>query len=82
MIRHVSAINVTKRYKPRRLKTDPISRLSRQLYKLKSKNPVIKRKRDLYEKKYRRINKQALERREEFVRKAKERLPKPKRDSN
>jgi hypothetical protein len=68
-------INVTKPYKPRRLKTDPISVMTRRLYKLKSKNPAFKRKRELYQKKYKLKNKQGLKKRQDFVRKIRERLP-------
>lgn len=72
-----SDLHPNKPYKRRRLKLDPVHRLGRQLYKLKKKNPGLKRKRQLYQKQYRRKNKNALKRRSEFVRKAKKRLPKP-----
>lgn len=68
-------INVTKPYKPRRLKTDPISVMTRRLYKLKSKNPTFKRKHDLYQKKYRLKNKLGLKKRQDFVQKIRKRLP-------
>lgn len=70
-------IHPNKPYKRRRLKLDPAHRLGRQLYKLKKKNPAAKRKRQLYQKKYRQKNKNALKRRAEFVKHAKKRLPKP-----
>lgn len=60
-------INVTKPYKPRKLKTDPAHRLLRQVYKLQSVNPTLKQKRNKYRKQYERKNKRALELRREFV---------------
>lgn len=70
-------INVTKPYKRRRLKMDPISTMRRRLYKLTTRDPKITRKRKLYQKLYRRKNKQALERREDYVEKVKKNLPPP-----
>jgi hypothetical protein len=71
----VGAINVYKPYKRRRLKLDPVSVLRRRLYKMVMRNPQTKRKRDLYQKMYRRKNKRDLERRAEHVEKVKKRLP-------
>ncbi len=69
-----AAINPTKPYKPRRLKLDPIHRMARVLYKMRSKNPQFKRDRKLYQKMYRRKNKMLLERRKDFVKKARDRM--------
>lgn len=68
-------INVNKPYKPRRLKLDPVSVMTRRLYKLKSKNPAFKRKQKLYQKKYKLKNKLGLKKRAEFVKKIRDRLP-------
>ncbi len=70
-------INVTKPYKPRRLELDPVHRMARQLHKLRMRNPQEKRKAKLRRVKYVRKNRQALEKRSEFVKKAKDRMPKP-----
>lgn len=69
-----AAPNPTKPYKPRRLKLDPIHRMARQLYKMKIKNPDFVRKQKLRQKLYRRKNKQLLERRADFVKKARDRM--------
>lgn len=66
--------NPTKPYKPRRLKLDPIHRMARTLYKMKAKNPNFIRKRKLYRKLYTRKNKMLLERRKDFVKKARHRM--------
>lgn len=66
--------NPTKPYKPRRLKLDPIHRMARTLYKMKAKNPNFVRKRKLYRKLYTRKNKMLLERRKDFVKKARHRM--------
>lgn len=60
-------INVTKPYKPRKIKTDPAHRLKRQVYKIEKMNPTLKRKREKYRKVYERKNKRALQLRREFV---------------
>lgn len=73
----IAKINVTKPYKRRILKMDPIHRLARQVNKLKSKLPQEKRKREVYRKKYKLKNKMALQRRSKFVREAKKRMSKP-----
>lgn len=65
----VALIQVTKPYKPRKLKQDPASRLRRQAYKYSSKNPNWQRKRKIYRKKFLQKNKHLLKRRHEFVRK-------------
>lgn len=71
-----STINVTKPYKRRlRLKQDPISVMRRRLYKLTTRDPKISRQRKLTRKVYNRKNKSLLERRADFVKKYKERLP-------
>lgn len=72
-----AAIRVNKPYKRRKLKTDPISVMRRRLYKLSTKDPKLQRKRKIYQKLYRRKNKQALERRADYVNKVKQRLPSP-----
>lgn len=78
---HVEAkINPTKPYKPRRLKLDPIHRMARQLYKMKSRNPNFQRKRKLYRKLYNRKNKMLLERRQDFVKNARHRMGLDKKD--
>ena len=69
-----SDINVNKQWKPRRLKTDSVHRLARQVYKLKAKNPTLKRKRQVYQKLYRRKNKIALHRRSKKVNQMKQHL--------
>lgn len=74
-VAEVARINVTKPYKPRRLKMDPVSTMRRRLYQLTTKDPKTVRKRELYRKVYTRKNKQLLDRRREFVNKAKDRLP-------
>lgn len=66
--------NPTKVYKPRRLKLDPIHRMARMLYKMRVRNPAFVRKRKLYQKIYRRKNKLLLERRADFVKKARDRM--------
>lgn len=71
----LSAINVTKPYKRRRLKMDPISTMRRRLYKMTTRDPKITRQRKLYRKVYNRKNKNALERRRDYVEKFKARLP-------
>lgn len=83
-----STINVTKPYKRRlRLKQDPISVMRRRLYKLTTRDPKITRQRKLARKVYNRKNKSLLERRAEFVKNYKKRLPdlpgkvNPKRNS-
>lgn len=73
----VSAINVRKTFKYRRLKQDPVSKMARRLYKLKSRNPEFKRKAKIYRKKYMRENKMDLKRRAEVVKEMKKRLPDP-----
>lgn len=70
-------INVTKPFKYRKLKRDPVHTLKRRIYKMETRDPKIKRKRSLYKKIYTRKNKQLLKKRHEFVKKAKERLPPP-----
>jgi hypothetical protein len=69
-----AGINVTKPYKPRRLKTDPYNTALRRIRKLKRPNPSSKQKskrtRDLWLRK----NKQALKRRHQFVRKARQNM--------
>jgi hypothetical protein len=69
-----TAVNPTKPYKPRKLKLDPIHRMARLLYKMRAKNPQFKRDRKLYQKTYKRKNKMLLERRKEFVKKARDRM--------
>lgn len=64
-------INITKPYKPRRLKQDPASRMARKLTEIRSRDPEYKRKQREYRKEYERKNKMALEKRGEFVRKQK-----------
>lgn len=64
----VADINVNKPYKPRRLKTDLVHKMARQIYKMKSRDPKFKRSRALYNKMYRRKNRLALDRRSKFVR--------------
>lgn len=70
-------INVTKTYKRRKLKLDPIHRLARQLHKLRARDPKYKQKQKVYRKKYRQKNKQALKRRAKYVEMLKKRMPKP-----
>jgi hypothetical protein len=72
-----SKINVFKRFKYRRLKQDPASKLARRVYELRSRNPEFRRKREKYRKEYMRKNKRDLERRAEIVRKMKKRMPPP-----
>lgn len=62
-------IKVNKPYKPRKLKTDQVHRLQRQIYKLKKRDPTLKVKRERYRQKYERKNKRALELRRDFVQK-------------
>lgn len=69
-----SAVNPTKPYKPRKLKLDPIHRMARVLYKMRARNPQFKRDKKLYQKTYKRKNKMLLERRKEFVKKARDRM--------
>ena len=69
-----SAVNPTKPYKPRKLKLDPIHRMARTLYKMKARNPQFKRGQKLYQKTYKRKNKMLLERRKDFVKKARDRM--------
>lgn len=69
-----SAVNPTKPYKPRKLKLDPIHRMARVLYKMRAKNPQFKRDQKLYQKAYKRKNKMLLERRKDFVKKARDRM--------
>lgn len=75
LMAETAAINVTKPYKPRKLKNDAVHRLARQVYKLKSKNPQFKAKMKKYSKQYRLKNKMGLKRRAEKVRDAKQHLP-------
>jgi hypothetical protein len=69
-----SRINVTKPYKPRKLKNDPYHTLMRRARKLKRPNPAAKAKSERARKLWVQRNKQALKRRAEFVRKAKKSL--------
>jgi hypothetical protein len=69
-----SAVNPTKPYKPRKLKLDPIHRMARTLYKMRARNPQFKRDQKLYQKAYKRKNKMLLERRKDFVKKARDRM--------
>jgi hypothetical protein len=69
-----SRINVTKPYKPRKLKNDPYHTLMRRAQKLKRPNPAAKAKSERTRKLWVQRNKQALKRRSEFVRKAKKSL--------
>lgn len=67
-------LNPSKPYKPRRLKLDPIHRMARVLYKMKTRNPKFVREQKLRQKLYRRKNKQLLKRRADFVDKARDRM--------
>jgi len=73
--RKTRPINVTKPYKRRRLKMDPVHVMQRKVNKMKSRNPNVRRKAAIYRKKYVRRNKMALEKRSKFVRKAQKHLP-------
>lgn len=68
------AINISKPYKPRKIKNDMIHKLGRQLYKLKAKNPGWERKTALYRKKYLQKNGRALKRRHEYVEGVRQRM--------
>lgn len=72
--------NPTKPYKRRILKLDPIHQMARRLYKMKVKNPNFVRKRKIYRKLYTRKNKMLLERRHDFVKKARHRMGLDKKD--
>lgn len=69
-----AAVNPTKPYKPRKLKTDPYHTMMRRANKLKrtpaAKKAAAKRSRKLWEQR----NKQALKKRTVFVRKARKTL--------
>jgi hypothetical protein len=67
-LREESAINIHKPYKPRKLKTDMVHRMARQIYKTKKRDPAFKRKRALYRKKYLQRNGRNLKRRADYVR--------------
>lgn len=64
----ISAINIHKPYKPRKLKNDLAHRMARQVYKMKARNPQFKRKAKLYRKKYLQKNGRNLKRRSDYVR--------------
>lgn len=67
----LARINVTKPYRPRRLKQDPASRLARKVTEIRSRDPEYKRKKAKYRKEYVRKNKDLLKKRGEYVRKYK-----------
>jgi len=73
-IAETAVVNPTRPYKPRRLKLDPIHRMARVLYKMQARNPQFKRDKKLYQKKYKQKNKMLLERRKDFVKKARDRM--------
>jgi hypothetical protein len=70
----VAKPNPTKPYKPRRIKQDPIHKMARMLYRMKIRSPAFVRKQKLRQKLYRRKNKLLLQRRAEFVNKARDRM--------
>lgn len=67
----LARINVTKPYRPRRLKQDPASRMARKVTEIRSRDPEHMRKKAKYRKEYVRKNKDLLKKRGEFVRKQK-----------
>ncbi len=69
------AIKANKPYKPRKLKKDAEHKEARKDYKVKMRNPTVKRKAQVQKKKYAKKNKQQLKKRTDFVRKAKSKLP-------
>lgn len=73
LVIELSRINVTKPYKPRKLKKDPEHTLKRKAYEIEHRDPSEKMKDKKYRIKYERENRQALKKRREFVRQEKKR---------